>query len=314
MRQYIGNRKLLSLFIHMFFLASIQLTAQDQDSAYVFPIETHDISRLTWTADHWDGSNAVDIFFEPGMDLDDPDFVSFSESRILAVSDGTVRRFDNERGGRSLILEARNGYRFYYAHLSEVFIESGTRVRAGQALGRIGNTGRRARLIEPHLHFEVSSPANDNEAFVSDIKASRWLREQFGYYADTVEIEEYPASIPRGVPVRAETRIIRTFDESSTLSSDTASVDLEVVSDLPAPIYAPLIGEIRVHRSPVFGMRVQVTNRPLDETVLISGSLKDIQVQFGDVVYPGDIVAYATGTVNIMYYKEGRLANPESFF
>lgn len=314
MRQYTCARKLLPLLTQVWFLLAMPLAAQAQDTAYVFPIETDDVSRLTWTAEHWDGGNAVDIFFEHGSDLYDPDYLSFSDSRVLAVRDGTVHRFDNERGGRSLILEASNGYRFYYAHLSEVFVESGTRVHAGQALGRIGNTGRRARYIEPHLHFEVSSPSHDGRFFASDINASRWLREHFGYYPDTVEIEEYPASIPRGSPIRADTRIARTFDETSAGSPDAARVELEVVSDLAVPVYAPLIGEIRVHRSPVFGLRVQITNRPIDETVLISGALQDVQVQFGDVVYPGDIVAYVRGPLNIMYYRDGQLADPESFF
>jgi len=44
--------------------------------------------------------------------------------------------------------------RVYYAHLDEQWVEPGEFVRAGQALGAVGNTGN-ARTTPPHLHFGV---------------------------------------------------------------------------------------------------------------------------------------------------------------
>ncbi len=281
--------------------------------SYVFPIRTDHVHRLTWTREHWDGGNGVDIYFEHGTDLQDPDFQTFLSSEVVAVSDGRVRRFDNERGGKSVLLEADSGYRFYYAHMSEVLVDSGSRVQSGEPIGIIGNTGRWTQYIEPHLHFEISSPSGPTAIFNSDVHAATWLYDTFGLGPEPARTVDHPPSAPRGSPIRVETRVLETYAEARRRSPDTASLQLEVRTDGPVPVYAPMIGEIRVHRSPFFGMRVQITNRPLDKTVVISG-FQHIEVRPWQVVYRGEIVGYAAREVNIMYFREGVLTDPHEFF
>ena len=64
-----------------------------------------------------------------------------------------------DRGGRSVSLVGVDGVRYYGSHLEAVApgIVPGLRVRAGQPLGRIGNSGS-ARVTAPHLHFGISWP------------------------------------------------------------------------------------------------------------------------------------------------------------
>jgi murein DD-endopeptidase MepM/ murein hydrolase activator NlpD len=64
-----------------------------------------------------------------------------------------------DRGGRSVSLVGVDGVRYYGSHLEAVApgIAPGTRVRAGQLLGRIGNTGS-ASITPVHLHFGISWP------------------------------------------------------------------------------------------------------------------------------------------------------------
>ena len=64
-----------------------------------------------------------------------------------------------DRGGRSVSLVGTDGVRYYGSHLEAVApgIAPGTRVRAGQPLGRIGNSGS-ARITPVHLHFGISWP------------------------------------------------------------------------------------------------------------------------------------------------------------
>jgi murein DD-endopeptidase MepM/ murein hydrolase activator NlpD len=64
-----------------------------------------------------------------------------------------------DRGGRSVSLVGVDGVRYYGSHLESVAagVRPGTRVRAGQPLGRVGNSGS-ARPTPVHLHFGISWP------------------------------------------------------------------------------------------------------------------------------------------------------------
>jgi murein DD-endopeptidase MepM/ murein hydrolase activator NlpD len=76
---------------------------------------------------------------------------------VVAVADGTLNRVGWERlGGWRLWVRDRVGDEFYYAHLSgySKLALHATRVKAGDVLGFIGNTGDAFTTI-PHLHFEV---------------------------------------------------------------------------------------------------------------------------------------------------------------
>ena len=72
---------------------------------------------------------------------------------IYATFDGKVR-FAKAAGnyGNLIVIRHNNGLETYYAHLSQIDVESGDWVVAGQQIGLGGSTGR---STGPHLHFEV---------------------------------------------------------------------------------------------------------------------------------------------------------------
>jgi hypothetical protein len=76
---------------------------------------------------------------------------------VVAVADGTLNRVGWEAvGGWRLWVRDGIGNEFYYAHLSgytAVALHS-RRVRAGEVLGFVGDTGD-ALATPPHLHFEI---------------------------------------------------------------------------------------------------------------------------------------------------------------
>ena len=83
---------------------------------------------------------------------------------VVAVADGTLSRVGvNTLGGNRLWLTDDRGNAFYYAHLSAYAPEAleGARVRAGQVIGFVGNTGQ-AITTPPHLHFEVHPGDGDS--------------------------------------------------------------------------------------------------------------------------------------------------------
>lgn len=77
---------------------------------------------------------------------------------VLAAADGLVARVaTSARGGLHVWQRAEDetGRRIgslYYAHLDSVAVLAGTRVRRGETLGTVGNSGN-ARTTPPHLHF-----------------------------------------------------------------------------------------------------------------------------------------------------------------
>lgn len=76
---------------------------------------------------------------------------------LLACADGVVFSVGwNDVGGNRLWLRDSQGNEFYYAHLSAFspFAKNGHRVKAGEVIGFVGNTGD-AQGTPTHLHFEV---------------------------------------------------------------------------------------------------------------------------------------------------------------
>lgn len=92
---------------------------------------------------------------------------------IRSPADGVVK-FRGVQGGYGLILilQHDNGYQTAYAHLSSFApnIKLGTRVRAGEWIARVGNTGR---STGPHLHFEVRLNDKAVDPSFAVVKATR---------------------------------------------------------------------------------------------------------------------------------------------
>jgi murein DD-endopeptidase MepM/ murein hydrolase activator NlpD len=72
---------------------------------------------------------------------------------VRAAGGGTVLQAgEHEAYGRFVLIEHPEGYQSMYGHLSRILAIQGTRVRAGEVIGRSGDTGRSSA---PHLHFEI---------------------------------------------------------------------------------------------------------------------------------------------------------------
>jgi murein DD-endopeptidase MepM/ murein hydrolase activator NlpD len=87
--------------------------------------------------------------FHGGVDLEAP-----YGTVVLAAAAGRVVHAGWAAGhGRQVVVDHGHGLRTVYSHLSQLLVEDGTRVRGGEALGTVGNSGR---STGPHLHFEVT--------------------------------------------------------------------------------------------------------------------------------------------------------------
>lgn len=73
---------------------------------------------------------------------------------VVAASDGVVSARTSSRLGGKVVWLNTHGTNQYYAHLDSQSVRPAQRVRAGDTLGWVGNTGN-ARFTPPHLHFGV---------------------------------------------------------------------------------------------------------------------------------------------------------------
>ena len=82
------------------------------------------------------------------------DFTAPRGTAIYATSDGVVIRADNRSSGYGKHIRINHGYGYVtlYAHLSKYNVRKGQKVKRGDIIGFVGNTGRSQA---PHLHYEV---------------------------------------------------------------------------------------------------------------------------------------------------------------
>jgi murein DD-endopeptidase MepM/ murein hydrolase activator NlpD len=107
--------------------------------------------RLTWPTDGPVTSN-FDDSHPLGIDIG----LAFEPNEVIRASaDGTISFAGGRRCcsyGLYVIVDHANDLTTLYAHLSEIWVEEGQHVKAGEALGRGGTTGT---STSEHLHFEV---------------------------------------------------------------------------------------------------------------------------------------------------------------
>ncbi|MEM1289658.1 MAG: M23 family metallopeptidase [Pseudomonadota bacterium] len=72
---------------------------------------------------------------------------------VRAAQSGRVVFRGRRKGfGRLIIIDHGRGLETYYAHLSRYKTRRGKKVRRGDAIGKVGSSGRSSG---PHLHFEL---------------------------------------------------------------------------------------------------------------------------------------------------------------
>ena len=87
--------------------------------------------------------------FHSGMD-----FSASIGTEVYATGDGVVERVEETYWGYGNLVTLNHGYGYktQYAHLSEFGVKLGEKVKRGQVIGYVGNTGK---STGPHLHYEV---------------------------------------------------------------------------------------------------------------------------------------------------------------
>lgn len=137
------------LFVPVIALLTMAFTGSPENPPSIFPIKKGEYDKITQPF----GRKFINPITKKekvhgGIDIKATEGVS-----VLATSDGTVVRVSSEKGwGNLVVIDHGNGYQTWYAHLKDFAVEKGQKVKIGQTVGSVGNTGY---STGPHLHYEV---------------------------------------------------------------------------------------------------------------------------------------------------------------
>lgn len=132
----------------------------------IMPISNKDLKR---TASGW-GYRMHPIYkvriFHEGMDFTAP-----IGTEIYSTGDGVVKKVETSSTGygKSVTIDHGFGYETLYGHMSEFNVKVGDKVKRGNVIGYVGNTGT---STGPHVHYEVrknGSPVNPQNYYFKDL-------------------------------------------------------------------------------------------------------------------------------------------------
>jgi len=106
------------------------------------------------------------------------DFTAPTGTEIYATGNGVVADvvFSARGYGNTIIIDHGFGYKTLYAHLSKSLVRPGTKVKRGDVIGLVGNTGM---SMAPHLHYEVrknDEPINPINFYFNDLTPAEYDR------------------------------------------------------------------------------------------------------------------------------------------
>lgn len=135
-----GTYKILIIILSVFIISIFILNMSVKSETMLTPVKGKVTSRFgekRTTGTH----NGIDIAAPTG-------------TPIISPLSGVVSAiYSNERGGNQLIILHKNGITTGYAHLHKTFVQIGERVKRGQLIAQVGNTGT---STGSHLHFTVT--------------------------------------------------------------------------------------------------------------------------------------------------------------
>lgn len=130
-----------------------QLAVQNKDRlAHVPSIEPVSRRNLRTVASGY-GRRVDPVYgtmrFHEGMDFSAP-----IGTPVYATGDGTVKSAGRSMAGYGNLVEIDHGFNYVtrYAHLNDMTVKAGQKVKRGDLIGHVGNTGKSTGA---HLHYEV---------------------------------------------------------------------------------------------------------------------------------------------------------------
>lgn len=132
----------------------------------IFPVKETEVKYISSTFGYRPDPIYKIEKFHSGMD-----FSAAMGTEAYATGDGVV--FDVDKSmwgyGNMVVIDHGYGYKTCYAHLQKAAVRKGQKVKRGQLVGFVGNTGKTTGV---HLHYEVRKndvPINPINFFFNDL-------------------------------------------------------------------------------------------------------------------------------------------------
>lgn len=107
------------------------------------------------------------------------DIAAEKGSEVLAAGSGRVISIVNQSTpfgmGNYVEIEHEKGFRSRYAHLDEIKVTQGQKLKQGQVIGTVGMSGS---AVAPHLHYEISKNSESIDPvyfFAEQLNEREWL-------------------------------------------------------------------------------------------------------------------------------------------
>lgn len=119
----------------------------------------------------------VDPIYGTSKHHDGMDFAAPIGTAVYATGNGTVAQAGWNSGyGNSIDINHGYNYTTRYAHLSEILVHPGQKVKRGDLIGKVGNTGK---STGSHLHYEVrlkDVPQNPVNYYFQDLTPDEYAQ------------------------------------------------------------------------------------------------------------------------------------------
>lgn len=144
-----------------------------RDIPAIMPIQNQDLKYMIYGF----GDKLDPVYKTPTVHTG-VDFGAPEGTLVVATADGVVTDVDYKARihGMMVTVTHRSGYTTVYAHLSEISVRPGQRLKRYDKIGLVGNTGK---STAPHIHYEIhknGKPINPVTYFFLDLTPEKFAQ------------------------------------------------------------------------------------------------------------------------------------------
>ena len=124
------------------------------DSSFVMPPMSNPLGNFSFAQTGASVGDKINPFYKVKIRHNGLDLIAPAGEPVYASADGVVSEVVRSRKGLGnvITIDHGNGYSTRYAHLADMEVRKGVKVKKGRRLGYVGVSGN---SFAPHLHYEV---------------------------------------------------------------------------------------------------------------------------------------------------------------